>query len=84
MAAKQSAAVDRALRDVARGMSGYAAARKRKISLSAMYRALKRQRQREHNAVLRDSTIYCTRCEFVVATKIEGEKTVCSECGLVL
>lgn len=44
MTARQSSAVDRALADVARGMTAYAAAKKRGIALSTIYRALKRQR----------------------------------------
>lgn len=45
MSARQSAAVDRALRLVARGMTAYAAAKKEGIALSTVYRALKRQRE---------------------------------------
>jgi len=44
MAARQSAAVDRALRLVAKGMTAYAAAKQTGIALSTIYRALKRQR----------------------------------------
>ena len=47
MAARQSAATDRALRLVARGMTPYAAAKKTGIAFSTIYLALKRQRSRE-------------------------------------
>ncbi len=45
MSARQSAAVDRALRAVAKGASAYAAARAQGIALSTIYRALKRQQE---------------------------------------
>jgi transposase len=45
MAARQSAAVDRALRLVRQGMTPYAAAKKVGIALSTIYRAQKRLRQ---------------------------------------
>jgi transposase len=45
MAARQSAAVDRALRLVRQGMTPYAAAKKTGIALSTIYRAQKRARQ---------------------------------------
>ncbi|MDE2022267.1 MAG: helix-turn-helix domain-containing protein [Patescibacteria group bacterium] len=45
MAGKQSAAVDRALRLVARGMTRYAAAKKCGLSLSTVYRAAIRQKK---------------------------------------
>lgn len=44
MAGRQSAAVDKALRDVSKGLTPYAAARKHGIALSTIYRALKRHR----------------------------------------
>lgn len=44
MSRRQSSAVDRALRLVARGMTPYAAAKKVGIALSTIYRARKRQR----------------------------------------
>ncbi len=44
MAARQSAAVDEALRLVAGGMTPYAAAKKTDIALTTIYRALKRQK----------------------------------------
>lgn len=47
MAGRQSAATVKALRAVARGMSGYAAAAKYGIDRRTMYRALKQQRQQE-------------------------------------
>ena len=46
MTARQSSAVDKALRLVAGGMTAYAAARKTGIALSTIYRAIKRQRSR--------------------------------------
>ena len=42
MGARQSAAVDRALAHMARGMTGYAAAKLEGIALSTIYRAKKR------------------------------------------
>ena len=45
MSARQSAAVDRALRLIARGATAYAAARKTGIALSTIYRAQARQRK---------------------------------------
>jgi transposase len=44
MSARQSSAVDRALRHIARGMTAYAAARREKIALSTIYRAVKRHK----------------------------------------
>ena len=44
MAARQSAAVDRALKLVASGMTAYAAAKKTGIALSTIYEAIKRQK----------------------------------------
>ena len=46
MSARQSAAVDRALRLVASGMTAYAAAKRVGIALSTIYRALARQRKK--------------------------------------
>lgn len=46
MSGKQSAAVEKALRDVARGLTAYAAAKKHRLALSTIYRAQKRQRER--------------------------------------
>jgi hypothetical protein len=46
MSARQSEAVSKALRDVARGMTPYAAAKKHKIAFTTIYRALKRVNQR--------------------------------------
>lgn len=48
MTARQSSAVDRALRHIAQGMTAYAAAKQEKIALSTIYRALKRQREAAH------------------------------------
>jgi transposase len=45
MVAKQSSAVDKALRLIGRGMTAYAAAKKTGIALSTIYRALKRVRE---------------------------------------
>ena len=42
MSARQSAAVDKALKLIAKGMTAYAAAKKTGIALSTIYRALKR------------------------------------------
>lgn len=42
MTGKQSSAVDRALKLVAKGWTAYAAAKKEGIALSTIYRALKR------------------------------------------
>lgn len=42
MGARQSSAVDKALRLIAKGMTPYAAAKKVGIALSTIYRALKR------------------------------------------
>lgn len=47
MSGKQSAAVDRALKLVAKGWTAYAAAKKEGIALSTIYRAIKRQREQE-------------------------------------
>ena len=51
MTARQSSAVDKALRLVAGGSTAYAAAKKTGIALSTIYRAIKRQRSRNasHN-----------------------------------
>lgn len=46
MAARQSAAVDRALKLVAKGWTAYAAAKKEGIALSTIYRALKREKEK--------------------------------------
>lgn len=46
MTRRQSSAVDRALRLVARGMTRYAAAKKCGLSLSTVYRAAIRQRNK--------------------------------------
>lgn len=46
MSARQSSAVDRALRHIAKGMTAYAAAKKEGIALSTIYRALKREREK--------------------------------------
>lgn len=43
--AQQSAATERALKLVAKGMTAYAAAKKEGIALSTIYRALKRQKE---------------------------------------
>jgi len=43
VAARQSAAVDKALRQVARGKTPYRAAKDAGIALSTIYRAIKRQ-----------------------------------------
>lgn len=43
MAGRQSAAVDRALKLIARGMTPYAAAKRVGIALSTIYRAIKRR-----------------------------------------
>ena len=45
MAARQSAAVDKALALVAKGLTAYAAAKRTGIALSTIYRALKRARK---------------------------------------
>lgn len=45
MSGKQSAAVDKALRMIARGSTAYAAAKHHGIALSTIYRAQKRQRE---------------------------------------
>ena len=47
MTARQSSAVDRALRRIDRGATAYAAAKKEGIALSTIYRALKRLRERK-------------------------------------
>jgi transposase len=44
MTARQSAAVDRALKLVAKGWTAYAAAKKEGVALSTIYRAIKRQK----------------------------------------
>jgi transposase len=44
MPARQSAAVDKALKLVAKGLTPYAAAKKVGIALSTIYRALKRRK----------------------------------------
>jgi len=51
MSARQSSAVDKALRLVAGGMTAYAAARKVSIALSTIYRALARQRREGMNNI---------------------------------
>jgi hypothetical protein len=44
MSGRQSHAVDLALRDVDRGDTAYAAARRHRLALSSVYRALQRRR----------------------------------------
>jgi F0F1-type ATP synthase membrane subunit c/vacuolar-type H+-ATPase subunit K len=44
MSGRQSSAVDKALRQIARGSTAYAAAKKQGIALSTIYRALARAR----------------------------------------
>ena len=44
MAARQSAATDRALRSIAFGMSMYAAAKKHRLAYTTVWRAVQRQR----------------------------------------
>ena len=50
MSARQSAAVDRALKRIEKGMTAYAAAMKEGIALSTIYRALKRLRENADEA----------------------------------
>ena len=45
MSARQSAAVDKALALVAKGLTPYAAAKRTGIALSTIYRALKRMKK---------------------------------------
>lgn len=47
MTAQVSAATERALKRVAKGMTAYAAAKKEGIALSTIYRAIKRIRANE-------------------------------------
>lgn len=47
MAGRQSAAVDKALKLIAKGLTPYAAARKVGIALSTIYRAQKRLQSRQ-------------------------------------
>jgi transposase len=47
MTARTSAATERALKLVARGMTPYAAAKKEGLALSTIYRALKREQAKE-------------------------------------
>lgn len=47
MSARQSSAVDKALKLVAGGMTAYAAAKKTRIALSTIYRAQARQREQK-------------------------------------
>lgn len=47
MTARQSAATERALALVRQGLSAYRAARQEGIALSTIYRAIKRERQKE-------------------------------------
>ena len=52
MSARQSSAVDRALRLVRRdGLTPYAAARRAGIALSTIYRAIERQNTRRRQAI---------------------------------
>jgi transposase len=51
MSGKQSAAVDRALKHVANGMTAYAAAKKTGIALSTIYRAIKREKEKTNGHV---------------------------------
>lgn len=44
MSGRQSSAVDKALKLIAKGLTPYAAAKKVGIALSTIYRALKRQK----------------------------------------
>lgn len=45
MSGKQSSAVDRALKRIQKGATAYSAAKREKIALSTIYRALKRLRK---------------------------------------
>lgn len=56
MAARQSAAVDRALRHIAKGMTAYAAAKKEGLALSTVYRAVKRNNEKAGRVELLAST----------------------------
>jgi transposase len=47
MSGKPSADTERALKLVAKGMTAYAAAKKTGIALSTIYRALKREKERQ-------------------------------------
>ena len=46
MSARQSAAVDRALKRIAKGSTAYAAAKREGLALSTVYRAVKRQKEK--------------------------------------
>jgi transposase len=46
MTARQSAATERALKLIAKGMTAYAAAKKTGIALSTIYRAVKREKEK--------------------------------------
>jgi transposase len=47
MSRRQSAAVDKALKLVAKGLTPYAAAKKMGLALSTIYRAVKRQQSQK-------------------------------------
>jgi hypothetical protein len=51
MSARQSAAVDEALRLVAKGLTPYAAAKKVGIALTTIYRAVQRQKEQRKAAL---------------------------------
>lgn len=74
MAARQSAATDRALRMIARGVKPTLAAARAGIAYSTLYRALKRQGEAEIVAMLRETA----RRAFEIdppAAQIEPEST---------
>ena len=52
MSARQSAAVDRALKRIAKGSTPYAAAKKEGLALSTVYRAVKRNNEKSGAALL--------------------------------
>lgn len=52
MSARQSAAVDRALKRIAKGSTPYAAAKKEGLALSTVYRAVKRNKEKAGSAEL--------------------------------
>jgi hypothetical protein len=63
MPARQSSAVDRALRRIQRGATAYAAAKAEGIALSTIYRAMRRLREAE-------------RMEYVVVVRETGQPAI--------
>ena len=70
MAARQSAATDRALRSIALGMSMYAAAKKHRLAYTTVWRAV--QRQRAEAAELRYQAVRAAQAAGAATVEMES------------